>query len=166
MQYYMHINGVQVGPFEESDLMLNGLTPTTPVWTEGMTGWMPANQVAALAYLFAGQTPPPDYGYQPNPGYGPQPDNGFGSSNRPPMPSTNLVWGILVTMFCCLPLGVVSIVKASQVSGLYAQGRYDEAEAASKAASKWALWGAISSAVLMALYFFVIVVIGAAASLD
>ena len=44
MQYYMHINGQQVGPFDESLLMLNGLTPTTPVWADGMTGWMPANQ--------------------------------------------------------------------------------------------------------------------------
>lgn len=58
MQYYMHINGQQVGPFDESLLMLNGLTPTTPVWADGMTGWMPANQVAALSYLFAGQVPP------------------------------------------------------------------------------------------------------------
>ena len=38
MQYYMHINGQQVGPFDESLLMLNGLTPTTPVWADGMTG--------------------------------------------------------------------------------------------------------------------------------
>ena len=58
MQYYMHINGQQVGPFDESLLMLNGLTPTTPVWADGMTGWMPANQVAALSYLFVGQVPP------------------------------------------------------------------------------------------------------------
>lgn len=52
MQYYMHINGQQVGPFDESLLMLNGLTPTTPVWADGMTGWMPASQVAAAAVIF------------------------------------------------------------------------------------------------------------------
>ena len=75
MQYYMHINGQQVGPFDESLLMLNGLTPTTPVWADGMTGWMPANQVAALSYLFVGQVPPsygaPQYGGQSQ--YGQQP---------------------------------------------------------------------------------------------
>ncbi len=158
----MHINGVQVGPFEESDLMLNGLKPTTPVWTDGMTDWQPANQVPALAYLFAGQIPPPGYGYQQNPRFGPQPNSGFDTRNNPPMPSTNLAWGILVTLFCCLPLGVVSIVKASQVSGLYAQGRYEEALAASKSAGRWALWGALSSVVLCLLYAFAVVALGVA----
>lgn len=138
MQYYMHINGQQVGPFDESLLMLNGLTPTTPVWADGMTGWMPANQVAALSYLFVGQVPP-SYGA---PQYG-APQYAQPQSNRP-MPPTNLVWGILVTIFCCLPFGIVSIVKASQVSSLYNQGKYLEAEEASKSACKWALWSAVS----------------------
>jgi hypothetical protein len=34
----------------------------------------------------------------------------------------NLVWAILSTLFCCLPLGVVSIVYASQVDGKRAAG--------------------------------------------
>lgn len=146
MQYYMHINGQQVGPFDESLLMLNGLTPTTPVWAEGMTGWMPASQVAALSYLFAGQVPP-SYGA---PQYG-APQYAQPQSNRP-MPPTNLVWGILVTIFCCLPFGIVSIVKASQVSSLYNQGKYLEAEEASNSAGKWAMWGAISSVIFAVLY--------------
>ena len=29
-----------------------------------------------------------------------------------PKPDSNLVWGILATILCCLPLGIVSIVKA------------------------------------------------------
>ena len=158
MQYYMHINGQQVGPFEESQLMMNGLTPTTPVWAEGMSGWMPASQVAALSYLFAGQTPPqygapqyaqPQYG---QPQYAQQP---YQPSR--PMPSTNLVWGILVTLFCCLPFGIVSIVKASQVSSLYSQGKYLEAEQASKSAGKWAMWGALSSVIAAVLYFLCII---------
>jgi hypothetical protein len=39
--------------------------------------------------------------------------------------------GILCTVLCCLPLGIVSIVYASKVSGLWAQGRYAEAQEAS-----------------------------------
>lgn len=151
MQYYMHINGQQVGPFDESLLMLNGLTPTTPVWAEGMTGWMPANQVAALSYLFAGQVPP-SYGA---PQYG-APQYTQPQSNRP-MPHTNLVWGILVTIFCCLPFGIVSIVKASQVSSLYSQGKYLEAEQASNSAGKWAMWGALSSVICAVLYILCII---------
>ena len=34
----------------------------------------------------------------------------------------HLVWSILSTLFCCLPLGIVSIVYASQVDGKRAAG--------------------------------------------
>ena len=34
----------------------------------------------------------------------------------------HLVWAILSTLFCCLPLGIVSIVYASQVDGKRAAG--------------------------------------------
>lgn len=137
-QYFMQINGQQMGPMDESVLLLNGLTPTTPVWTEGLVTWVPANQVPALAHLFANQAPP----YQAPPPYGDayQPER----NHRVPKPPTNLVWGILCTVFCCLPFGIVSIVKASQVSSLYYQGKYLEAEEASKSAGKWALWSAVS----------------------
>jgi len=60
--------------------------------------------------------PPPGYGYgYPPPNYGPPPDN-------------NMVWAILSTVLCCLPLGVVSIVKSSQVSSLWFQGFHAEAQ--------------------------------------
>lgn len=35
-------------------------------------------------------------------------------------PDNNLVWGILVTILCCLPFGIVSIIKASSVDNLWA----------------------------------------------
>lgn len=48
---------------------------------------------------------------------------------------------ILVTIFCCLPFGIVGIINASKVSSLYAQGNYDEAQRASADAKKWTLIG-------------------------
>jgi uncharacterized membrane protein len=80
--------------------------------------------------------PPQGGGFPPPPGYGTQPNN-------------NLVWAILVTVFCCLPLGIVSIVKATQVSGLWAQGQYAEAQTAADDARKWAMWGAIIGGVII-----------------
>jgi interferon-induced transmembrane protein len=74
-------------------------------------------------------------------------------------PNNNLVWAILVTVFCCLPLGIVSIVKATQVSGLWAQGQYAEAQKAADDAKKWAMWGAIIGAVgivLWLIYYFAV----------
>jgi predicted secreted protein len=75
-------------------------------------------------------------------------------------PNNNLVWAILVTVFCCLPLGIVSIVKASQVSGLWAQGQYAEAQKAADDARKWAMWGAIIGAVIIVVYFIFAVATG------
>jgi len=58
-------------------------------------------------------------------------------------PDNYLVWAILVTVLCCLPFGIVSIVYSTKVSGLWAQGRYPEAQAAADNAKKWAIIGAV-----------------------
>jgi hypothetical protein len=47
----------------------------------------------------------------------------------PPKPDNNMVWGILTTILCCLPLGIVSIVYASKVDSYYAAGQYTAAQA-------------------------------------
>ena len=148
MKYYMHIGGQQVGPYEENELPSHGLTASTMVWREGMPDWVAASQVPELSHLLPPSQQPPSY--QPQPGYGPQQPYGA----QPPMPDTYMVWAVLVTVFCCLPFGIVSIVKASQVSSLYSQGRYQEAVAASEAAKKWAIWSAIVGVVLSIIGFF------------
>ncbi len=49
-----------------------------------------------------------------------------------------LVQAILVTIFCCLPVGVVSIVYAAQVNGKAAAGDIEGARRDSKSAKTWA----------------------------
>ena len=146
MKYYMHTGGQQLGPFEESELLSHGLTASTMVWREGMPDWEAASQVPELSHLLPPSQQPPSY--QPQPGYGPQQPYGA----RPPMPDTYLVWAILATLLCCLPFGIVSIVKASQVSSLYYQGNYAEARAASRAARNWAIASAVSSGAIVLVY--------------
>lgn len=63
-------------------------------------------------------------------------------------PDNYLVWAILSTVLCCLPLGIVSLVYSSKVSGLWGSGRYAEAQAAAENAKKWAIISAIVAAVL------------------
>ncbi len=62
-------------------------------------------------------------------------------------PDNYLVWAILVTVLCCLPFGIVSIVYSTKVSSLWSQGRYAEAQSAADNAKKWAIIGAIVGAV-------------------
>ena len=56
----------------------------------------------------------------------------------PPYVPNHLVWTILVTIFCCLPFGIVSIVYAAQVNGKLAAGDVDGARISSQNAKTWA----------------------------
>ena len=58
-QYYLERNGQQTGPFEVSQLIPNGMTPDSLVWTSGMAGWTRAAEVPELAPMFA--PPQPQY---------------------------------------------------------------------------------------------------------
>lgn len=88
------------------------------------------------------------------------------SQQRPPKPDNYLVWAILSTLLCCLPLGVVSIVYAAKVDGLYNAGDYDGAQDASNKAKNFAMWGAIASAICLVIYFLAVVVLGVAGSMQ
>lgn len=132
MKYFVAVNGQQTGPFEEDQLLAQNVTPDTLIWTEGMTEWRPAKEV--LPQLFGAPVPP-----MPNSYYGPQ-----NAEQRPPLqPKNYLIESILVTIFCCLPFGIVGIIKASNVNNLYNQGQYEAAEQASREAKKWTTWGFI-----------------------
>lgn len=76
-------------------------------------------------------------------------------------PKTWLAESILVTIFCCLPFGIVGIVNASKVSALYAQGRYSEAEMRSANAKKW-----VKVAFIIGIVWIVITIIANAISLS
>ena len=75
-------------------------------------------------------------------------------------PDNNLVWAILSTVLCCLPLGIVSIIKSTSVNTLWAQGQYDEARKAADDAKKFAMWSAGAALVVWVLYIIFIVVLG------
>ncbi|MET0467526.1 MAG: CD225/dispanin family protein [Aeromicrobium sp.] len=80
-------------------------------------------------------------------------------------PPNNLVWAILTTLFCCLPLGVVSIVYAAQVNGKYAAGDLAGAQESSRKAKQWAIWSAVVGVVVLLIYIvFIVVVAGSGSS--
>ncbi len=79
-------------------------------------------------------------------------------------PENNLVWAILCTVFCCLPLGIVSIIKASKVRELWAQGDTVGAQQAADEAKKWAIWGAVAGPIIYILVWVFYIVIFASAA--
>lgn len=73
-------------------------------------------------------------------------------------PDSNLVWAILTTLICCLPFGVVAIVKACKVDSLWAIGLYQEAVNASNEAKKWSIIAAVTALVGYVIYILCLVI--------
>lgn len=166
MQDYFYIDkdNKQQGPVPPSRLTECGITPDTLVWCSGMSDWMPAKSVDELHdILHASQqnhaTPPPHPEGNANGQFGGNYGQGVYTTPNPqpqrppyPCPSTHLAEAVLVTICCCLPFGIVAIVKATQVNSLYAQGNYDAALLASTDAQKWVMWSLVCGLVSIFLY--------------
>ena len=89
-----------------------------------------------------GDIGPPPFGQQP-----------AGASPVPPPPPPNyLVWAILSTILCCLPLGIASIVFAAQVNGKFAAGDLAGAKASSDKAKNFAIAAAVAGVVVGIIY--------------
>ena len=74
-------------------------------------------------------------------------------------PDNYLVWAILTTCLCCMPFGIVAIVKAAQVERFFYSGNYMVALQSSKAAKKWSIVSAIVAAVGWILYLTFVVIL-------
>jgi hypothetical protein len=68
----------------------------------------------------------------------------------PPLKPNNWLWqSIVVTLFCCVPLGIVGIVHAAKVDVLYYNGKYSEAEAVARSARNWTILAFLIGLVLI-----------------
>lgn len=88
-------------------------------------------------------------------------DRRFAVAERYGEPDNHLVWAILSTVLCCVPLGIVSIVKSVSVGKLWAQGDYVGAQQAAEDARKWAVWSAVIGCVLVGLVFVLFIAMSA-----
>lgn len=69
-----------------------------------------------------------------------------------PMPSTWLVWSVLVTIFCCFIPGIIAIIFSSQVSNRYYSGDYEGARRASRNAEIWIIVSVVLGVLAATLY--------------
>jgi len=129
-----------------------GDQPTQPQWgTNPPDGGQQYGQPGGQQYGS------PQYG---SPQYGsPQYGSPYGQPAGSPPPNY-LVWAILSTVFCCLPLGIASIVFAAQVNGKYAAGDVAGAQESSRKAKQFAIWSAVVGVVIGALYAIAVVAAG------
>ena len=93
--------------------------------------------VAEPAMAAAAQPVPQYQQYQQNPVQAPK-------EEIPECPPTNLVWAIIITILCCMPLGIVAIVLAVLTKQHYNNGNYEKA----KRYSEWGAWVCIFAIIL------------------
>ncbi len=72
-----------------------------------------------------------------------------------------LVQAILVTLFCCLPTGIVAIIFAAQVNGKLQTGDYEGAVQASNKAKTWS-WVSFGLGIAGGFIYLLLILIGAA----
>ena len=80
--------------------------------------------------------------------YGGKSGNGYsqfnnGQPEKQISGTPDIIFSILVTLCCCLPLGIVSIVYASKINSLQNAGDYEGAKAAAKKAKMFMIVGAV-----------------------
>ena len=169
MKYYIIQNGQQMGPYTVEQLKLYHVTPETDVWTEGMANWVKAKTVPELATLFmnagvnagmgaAGAAYGAAQGFQNQAAQQAQPAQNAGYGGYPPKSWT--AEAVLVTLFCCMPFGIVGLVHATMVSLYYNRGEFEAAEQASKTAGKWVKIAFFLGLAIIILYTIFILVVG------
>lgn len=83
-----------------------------------------------------------------------------GGAQQPPMPKTYFLESILTLLFCCLPLGIIALIKANSVESLYRSGDYVGSERASQEAKKYIKWSLIGAVLVYGLYAMILLGLG------
>lgn len=164
MNYHVGRAGQQLGVFSLDQIRAmvarGELRADDLGWREGMANWQPLGEIIPDLGMATPPPPPPSAGgFARPPGAPPV----FGFGGTPPKPGNNLVPAILVTLFCCLPFGVASIVYASQVDSKYAIGDYVGAAESAAKSKKW-MWWSIGCGLVFSIIYGALVVTGAVSS--
>jgi hypothetical protein len=154
MKIHISKNQQNIGQFELSEvnrMLQSGQISTNDLaWQEGMTDWIPIGR-------FPGVNPSPP----PIPGTNPPPLRHASIPGGGTTIPNYLAQSILVTLFCCLPLGIVALIKSSEVNNKIAIGDVSGAIEASQKAKYWCWWSFGLSLGLILIYFLVAIITAA-----
>ena len=160
------------GPVLLSYFQAHGISPNTFVWYEGLPDWVKADTVPQLRHFLKenGVESMEEHHYASELGYKysaahctpPACKDNHTAPSKSEMPKTWLFESILVTLFCCLPLGIGGIINASRVHTLWSNMRYAEALDASNRAKQWTKWGLLIAVIAWLIYVLIALLVPAA----
>lgn len=127
MKYWVIINDTRKGPLTIEQLNELSLTEDTPIWYAGLNEWTTIDKVPEVLALIQ------------NKAQSTQTTSNNITFTKEKCPPTYMVWAVLSTLCCCLPLGVVAIIFSSQVAPKYRSGDYEGAKKASERAALWVI---------------------------
>lgn len=162
MKWYYSKNNSQVGPVDQHELLSRiasgEVSPTDLCWRDGMPDWIPISQVSELRAFPAVPSTPVAGGVSDTPYAAPSAAAAptFQVPSGPQIP-TYLVQSILVTIFCCWPLGIPAIVYAAKVDGLKSRGDIAGAMAASAKAKTWCMVAGGLGALILIIWLAVVI---------
>lgn len=67
-----------------------------------------------------------------------------------------MVKAVLVSVLCCLPFGIIAIIKSSEVNGKLAAGDVVGAQMSASSSSNWSNIGMIFGFIFFIFYFFIL----------
>lgn len=151
MKIWVYLNGIQQGPYTFDELSQLQITPSTPVWYEGLPQWLPASEAPATASLFASRQAADDVASQSvvsQSSTAPHPavtiNTAATQEDIPPAPPTFIGWSVFI-LLCCFPIGGLLGIIFSVMSGnAYRSGDYVRAKRLSESAE----WCVILSIVI------------------
>lgn len=151
MKIWVYLNGIQQGPYTFDELSQLQITPSTPVWYEGLPQWLPASEAPATASLFASEQTADKVASQSvvsKSSIAPHPAVSINvaatQADIPPAPPTFIGWSVFI-LLCCFPIGGLLGIIFSVMSGnAYRSGDYVRAKRLSESAE----WCVILSIVI------------------
>lgn len=157
MEIHIARDGKNFGPYsigEVNDYLGTGfLKPDDLAWHNGLTNWQALSTIQGVNAAASTRRPPP-----------PPPTGTTATpiSTTSKKPDTYLVSSILVTLLCCLPLGIVAIVYAVQVDSKWSAGDHQGAAASSASAKMWCSIAAGLGLLVTGLWLLVLIIGGVA----